>query len=293
MSGRNYERLGIEEFGAYLLNSGDLDPVYTTLVSLREEGTLNDMELKRWLVGYWSFYSCGIACFHSECLLPVAFWNYYRSAAKNIVPSPVGGRWPRGHERRHFRGKAAENSFNDLYSKYRDNPADMVDFIIGPPDEERTMTAISKRVQTHVGFGPWIGFKVADMIDRVLDIRVSFSNAEVFMFKDPEKAAWMLWDQRVAGKYPPKTKFKRVVVMNQITSYLENYFRNHAAPPFGDRPVNIQEVETILCKWKSHQNGHYPLNNDIDDITKGTEPWAKVSQKAKRFLEVLSAKTAQ
>jgi len=285
---RNYRRLEIEEFGAHLLSSGDLDPVYTTLVRLWEEGTLSARELYQWLVGYWSFYSCGTACYLSEMALAVDFWKVYHESVVNETAPPIGGRWPRGHERRHFRGKAALKSEADLYSKYNDDPTRMVAWVMSFPDEERTMTNISKRVQTHVGFGPWIGFKVADMVDRVLGVPVSFSNAEVFMFKDPEKAAWMLWNQRMADKYPPNSVFKREKVLGSVSEYLINHFSTVLAPPFEDRPVNIQEVETILCKWKSHRNGHYPLNNDIEDITKGTEPWAKVSPKAERFLEVLN-----
>ena len=43
----------------------------------------------------------------------------------------------------------------------------------------------------------------------------------------------------------------------------------YQAPPQMDRPINIQEVETILCKWKSHLNGHYPTGNDIAEVRHG------------------------
>lgn len=48
--------------------------------------------------------------------------------------------------------------------------------------------------------------------------------------------------------------------------------------------MNIQEVETVLCKWKSHMNGHYPLWNDIREINGGLEPWAGRCSAARAFL---------
>jgi hypothetical protein len=41
------------------------------------------------------------------------------------------------------------------------------------------------------------------------------------------------------------------------------------APPRFERRINIQEIETILCKWKSHINGHYFVGKDIQEIRHG------------------------
>jgi hypothetical protein len=47
------------------------------------------------------------------------------------------------------------------------------------------------------------------------------------------------------------------------------------APPRYERPINIQEVETILCKWKSHLSGHYELGKDIIEVRHGLLRYAK------------------
>ena len=54
-----------------------------------------------------------------------------------------------------------------------------------------------------------------------------------------------------------------------------------------ERPVGLQEVETILCKWKSHMNGHYPLNNDIMEIRHGLKDWLPVSALARAFYDAM------
>ena len=147
---------------------------------------------------------------------------------------------------------------------------------------------MSKKVQQAVGFGPWIAFKVADMMERVLGCPISFDETEVMMYSEPKKAAWMLWNERMAPKYPPNTKFKEDAVLKSVVENLTIHFSKfnlHLAPPRYERPVNIQEIETILCKWKSHKNGHYPLNNDIHEIRDGLGQWVGRSRVARILLK--------
>jgi len=211
------------------------------------------------------------------------YWRWMNVASDNTEATPLGGRWPRGHERRHFRGAISKSSLYDLQVRYANHPEDMVVRIAEEAGERLTLKVITERVQEHRGFGPWIGFKIADMIDRVLAIPIDFDQAAVFMFKDPERAAMMLWEQRVMSMYPPSAKIKREAVLKGVAKYLTDHFKNNLAPPRGDRPVNIQEVETILCKWKSHMNGHYPLYNDIREINTGIQPWTGICDAARTF----------
>ncbi len=43
---------------------------------------------------------------------------------------------------------------------------------------------------------------------------------------------------------------------------------NSLAPPHYDRNVNIQEIETICCKYKAHTKGHYAIGHDWEAIAK-------------------------
>ncbi|APL99388.1 hypothetical protein [Bordetella phage CN1] len=276
--------MAIEDFGRQLIQSGDLDPIYTALVAAERSGDFDVPQLCRWMVAYWCYYNAGVASFMSEKTGP-DFWNWMMVAAINEQETPVGGRWARGHERRHFRAKNATESVAALCDRYRDNPENMVLYIGARWDEGDRLPfkVVSARAQEHRGFGPWIGFKCADMIDRVMEVPVDFDQAAVFMFKDPEKAAMMLWEQREAHKYPEGAKPKREAILSGVTEYLIKQFADLTAPPLGDRPINIQEVETVLCKWKSHMNGHYPLYNDIREINEGLKPWVNFSPAAAKF----------
>lgn len=288
---RNYERLPIERFGRHLLLSGDLDPIYVALSRL----DLGREQLCRWLVAYWCYYHAGVASFLSE-FSGREFWSYMACAARNQEdqPTPFGARWPRGHERRHFRGANGVNSVEDLSRRYA-TAEDMVNYVTGlrePDSVALPFGAVTARAQAHVGFGPWIGFKIADMLDRVLGIPVDFSTDDVFMFKDPEQAALKLWNQRLG--YPDTARPKdKAVAIKTVVDYLKQEFHSFRAPPALDRPVGLQEVETVLCKWKSHMNGHYPLWNDVHEIGEGLTPWFSCCETARKFSDAMPAYNAE
>lgn len=283
--GRSYPRLNIIEFGQHLLDTNDLDPIY---VALTEVGWPDD-KIQRWLVAYWCYYNAGVASYMCS-FKGEEFWHRMMVAAKNEQPTPLGTRWARGSERRHFRGQQATKAVTELIEKYQDAPEAMAAYCTFWGTKENVeFTDVTNRIQGHRGFGPWIGFKVADMADRVAGTPVNFSEAAVFMFKDPVQAALRLWREhtKVPESAKPKNKQQEQRIIHQVLEYLENNLGDRLAPPSYERKLNLQEYETILCKWKSHMNGHYPLNNDIVEIREGLEDWISHSKEAAEFLSAM------
>ncbi len=278
MSKRDYPRLPIEEFGRHLIASGDLDPVYIAL----PKAIPDTDQGYRWLISYWCFYHCGAASYMSE-QEGNNFWNIMMTAAKNELPTPDGGRWPRGHERRHARGGQGVRMVADLRAKYGSHPEQMVSGLVGACEGGVLFSDVARKVRTHVLFGPWISFKVGDMLERVLGCPVNFDDADVFMFKDPVKAALMLWRTKLNLPETARPKYQGVAI-REIVGYLEKEFNDLFAPPGRDRGIQLQEVETVLCKWKSHMNGHYPLNNDIDEINEGLVDWGETAKTFHHFM---------
>lgn len=277
MSIRTYPRLGVIKFGRHLLESEDLDPIYVALYKLQ----LDYEQLCRWLLAYWCFYHAGASSYLSE-FTGNDYWNRMHIAAANADPSPSGGRWPRGHERRHFRGDAATKSIEQLRKCYF-RPSKMIEFITNPPKESWVLplATVLDRVGEHHLFGPWIGFKIADMLERVLDVKIDFDMGHVFMFKDPMTSARRLYEKRWGDLASDD------FMANKVTHWLTEEFSSYQAPPKYDRPINIQEVETCLCKHKAHINGYYPLYHDILEIKQGLENWIPYSETAKAFEKVM------
>lgn len=79
--------------------------------------------------------------------------------------------------------------------------------------------------------------------------------------------------------------------VKEVVKHLGQALARFKAPPFNDRPLNFQEFETILCKWKSHQNGHYPIGKDIEEISHTLDQWKEVSPTAGRLLTALKENT--
>jgi hypothetical protein len=271
------QTLPIEAFGRSLITSGDLDPVYIALHGMNLDNQWSDSgQLKRWLLAYWCYYDCGVSCYLSE-FKGDDYWRMMMVAAENKSPPTVGKRWPRGKERRHFRGDASVVGVNALTTRYHETgPEGFVDYCA----KGKTLQEVTKLVKEHQQFGPWIAFKVADMLERVMSLRISFDSAAVLMFKDPTKAALMAYEVW----HPEDKTTPQETRLWAVAQQLGNTFRDLGAPPRYDRCINIQEVETVLCKWKSHCHGHYPVGLDTHEVREGAALWAPVSKTAGHFL---------
>jgi hypothetical protein len=175
-------------------------------------------------------------------------------------------------ERRYFWGRQAENAIRGLMDA--GEPERIVDHMCYHDD----FWGVFKTVKSYTGFGPWMGFKVADMAERVLEIPVDFSTCTLGIYKDPRAgAAFILTGDR----YQEITDDQLADVCYDIERH---FCVNYDAPPAYDRPVNIQEVETILCKYKAHCYGAYPLGNDIVHVREGMKDWGDLAEELAQYL---------
>jgi hypothetical protein len=257
----------IVAFGTELITSQDLDPIYTVL----HHGELPEDQTKRWLFAYWCFYHAGFASYASE-REGVCYWSTLGRAAQNVTESPLGGRWPRGTERRHFRGEKCVKAIEWFASREAEEWVDHSHTFPGPLHHKK----IIARVSTWPQFGPWIGFKVADMLERCLGIPVQFSDEITLIYKEPRKALDILAtsDESPYQHWDVKDIYYE---LSERFSYLD-------APPSLDRPCSHSEIETCLCKWKSHINGHYPLGKDSLELREALEGWGGTAEHLQQYV---------
>jgi hypothetical protein len=243
------------QFGQDLLNSCDLDPLYVMLATT----PMPPRTLGRFLLAYGMYYHAGVACKLAEAR---DFWQ----TAWNMIPTA-----PRGTERRHFRGKLAEKSIKSMWTM--GEPEAALSRIYPQPAAGLPMTfrGVFSGAQSLVGFGPWIAFKMADIGDRTGYAPLVFEGCELSIYDDPVKGAalWRYGDQDHSIRKPEVGE-----VCEEIRLAVG---RDRPAPPLYDRPINIQEVETILCKFKSHTNGHYPMGKDTKEIVHGLAGWGPLA----------------
>jgi hypothetical protein len=228
-----------QQFGTALLDQLDLDPVYVMLHTAQLEESL----LQEWLLAYTMFYDCGTA---SRIAAAPDFWAACLQAYTE--------KWPRGAERRHFRGQQCLDSIRDLLF-FNADPAEIVKYWSVP----RTFSGVAARVQQFVGYGPWIAWKVADMLERVMCVPIDFSSASLAMYQEPVRGASLILYGEIRDKLTEAE-------LQQAVDRVLGYFYAYKAPPRFDRPLNIAECETLFCKYKSHVNGHYVVPKDSLEI---------------------------
>jgi hypothetical protein len=163
----------IRDFADGLIRTEDLDPVYPTLV----RANLSEQQLHRWLMAYFCYYHMGVASYISE-FDGDAYWSRMAEASANETLSPKGGRWPRSSERRHFRGEKCVKAIRYFTAR---EPSYWVNSLLGLKTHEQVMY----RVQAWPQFGPWIAFKVADMLEVVCGAPITFSRDIPLIYKEP------------------------------------------------------------------------------------------------------------
>lgn len=266
------EVLGVVEFGRRLIESGDLDPVYIALAGC----ALPRPQLSRWLLAYWSFYHPGVASALSE-RQGASFWA-------GMVEADVG-RWPRGRERRHFRGANSAKAIAWMASTFL-RPESAIEFLTAAPyrpgrPRSLPFAELSARIQAWPAFGPWIAFKAGDMIERLGVADVRFDGADVALYDEPAAGARLAAPE--LGVEP-----RLAAVCMELAAALSPLL----APPRYDRPVGLQEVETVLCKWKAHRAGRYPVGLDTRELLHALETSGRWGETADRFRAALPGEVA-
>jgi hypothetical protein len=255
------------EFGEKLLKTEDLDPVYVALYKAR----LPKDQLYRLLLAYFCFYHLGVSARLSE-EEGETFWDVMEIAARNKLCDPyeidsdlpLGSKWPRGAERRHFRGEKCVGAV--VYFRRLGAP-ELVVKQLSTSKRALSLREVINQVESFPMFGPWIAFKVADMLERVVGVPIEFPNDITLLYKEPRAALDML-----------------TISSDAANELLLMHFATIKAPPSYNRFCNIQEVETILCKWKSSVGGHYYVGKDTHEIRQGLKGWGTTADKLSKYL---------
>ncbi len=255
------EKMSIYEFGKQLLDLNDLDPLYIAI----HEAQLEPETLHRFLLAFWCFYNAGTASWITG--LPSKYEDAYWTRMETAAGSKL---YPRCHERRHFRGENARKSVAFLKEK----GIKELFYPLVNREEKKLSTDVAdvmQYVKTWYGFGPWIAFKVADMVERLGLSKVEFDKGSMFLFDSPQEGAELLWSIEHPGE--EETKGIGTWAVNRILEELGDY----DAPPRYERKINAQECETVLCKWKSSMGGHYELGEDVVGLREGLLKFSKTN----------------
>lgn len=255
------------EFGRDLIATQDLDPVYTAI----HGAELGSKPRAGLFVAYTCLYHLGAAATLALCS---DLWQGLHEAALN-----EGLYWPRGSERRHWRGANALKTVEYLQA-WGASPEQVVQYwgTCKPAFNE-----VAQRVREIPAYGPWIAFKVADMLERVMGYEVDFSNCTLGIYDEPRRSAALI----LTGDSEAKISDEELTT---VVKELLKGLGKVKAPPSFNRIINVAEAETVLCKYKSHVNGHYPLGKDTREVLHGLadKKWSnKITTKMIKVVEAL------
>ena len=108
------------------------------------------------------------------------------------------------------------------------------------------------------------------MLERVWALDVDFSDCQLDIYSEPRKGAALY----LYGS--PDVPIAAAQLMKVVSRIIDCIAAK--APPALDRTINIQEAETILCKWKSHCNDHYAIGKDIREVRHGLHGWGDLAE---------------
>lgn len=244
-----YTKLDLIPFGHSLLDTLDLDPIYCMMYDSHLDTKLQ----YKLILAYILFYHAGVASKIAEAK------DFYRTANQAQQE-----KWPRGRERRHFRGQASQNVL-DWFRAAFPNPEKAIEGLLG----SKTFPQIYKRMDNWPLFGLWARFKTADLVDRVIGNPIKMDIADLQLYESPVEAA---------------KEWRPNWTLRQVVEYVIDQYKDRLAPPRFDRPIGIFEAETCLCKGASHWHGHYPVGSDTHEINEHLVGWGDLAQELKRHL---------
>jgi len=240
------------QFGRDMIVTQDLDPLYVGVYGAK----LERPQLAAFLMTYWMFYNAGFSAMSADAYANAGGTGYWSMIKHGVI----GTNARRGAERRHFRGEVAHRAVDSLADWYPD-PVEAVEYLTervqhGATSSPARFRDVMARAQKWPLFGPWIGFKVADMLDRCGYCAVDEEGCDLAMYSTPVKGAQMYAE--LAGH--PGADIQYAI------SELNSAYVGLTAPPAHDRPIGIYEIETVLCKTKSAANGYYHIGKDTVEI---------------------------
>ena len=214
-----------QHFAEKLFNIEDADPGYMLL----GRAPIPLEQKQRFMVAWCAYYNPGIAAAASE-YTGAAFWAYLGKVYL----------WAkRASERRHFRGDAGRNALKSWQAMFP-KPESMVIYMQG-----KTYLDVRERAKNVALIGDYFVWKFADVQERVFRVPCEFGEkAAELSPKVPQQGAKLI---------NPKSTVR--YTYGQIAYYLNHL--GMRAPPWNDRPMNMQEAETVCCVYKQYRNGKW------------------------------------
>lgn len=235
----------------------DLDPFYTAIHRAKTPVRTR----LRLTFAQASFDHAGISC---EVAESDDFWEAMRTAIRGKT---------RGGSRRYFRGPAAFAAVDHFEKTFT-----TVENLMSHVCSCKTLAEVEKFADKRLPqFGKWASFKLADMTERVCGSFISFEHADIMSSKQVQKGA-------------EKAAASLEIDVGELMGLLDDQTWATLASPRFDRPLNVQEYETLLCNYSHEGDREHIPGHDVENIRRELEGYGKL---AARLIKHLPERNAE
>lgn len=228
-----------------MVEVNEMDPVYPVL---KEIGRLLDLDEEQlnWLIHvYVAYYDMGSAlrCFESN-------------PEPRVPQTPILGLFC-ATERRGHRDQYRFRSHFESVVSIAENNGGLARWIKRylTADPEGSWKQICLALETIHGNGRWAAYKIAEMLQKVIDLPIQAPDMGHANSTGPRDGLAYLYDD-----LPEGNRADDIAKLDSISGDLIKRMSDKGLA------VKIEEVETALCGLKSLINGHYYIGADIDKM---------------------------
>lgn len=233
------------KFAKNLIASEDIDPLYPVLKHLQKD---LDPEQKLWhsfLYVAWYNLPSATAAF-TEYSLP------NKQLLKHIDP-----KWPTGIERRNNRGGKVVghiDSYLKIIEVTKSQKKWYWEGLSRDKEPEDNWRILNERIQTLHGNGRWAAYKFCEVLRKVNNLPIQAPDMGHQFSSGPREGLAMLF-----GEIPGQTS----EVIDQLNAQGDVLIEKLQKLGLD---VGQEEVETVLCNFKSLMKGKYYTGHDIDEL---------------------------
>jgi len=236
------------KFSHKMLETKDIDPVYPVLQELNKGLMMDEQEF--WLSFlYVAWYN-----------LPVGLTAYTKCPEPDLRILPkIDWSWPTGIERRANRGGKVVfhiESYLKTVAEYGDQYVFYtkdLDFS-KQADPEQNWRIINTRLQTLHLNGRWAAYKHCEILRRVHGLPILAPDMGNAFSSGPRQGLALFYGE-VEGNSPAA-----IELLDEQALDLQARMAKWGVE------VDIEELETLMCNWKSLVNGKYYIGHDIDEL---------------------------
>lgn len=237
-------KMSCEQFAKEIVTSQDLDPDYYFLSQVFKKLNLSDEERARWIVLKTVVYN---SCSEAEIFFSLRSFEDVEYGAER---------------RKH---KRYAQRFYDSFKNHAIGRSASVARFFKHLNTDATYSL--QALQKIDGVGPWASWKCLDLCERVLDIPINFTTVDFRVaYEYPLKGILMLSDITEDVKLLQSDLIYQKCLNSAVIQI--GKARELMAPPSRNRRLNLQEYETIFCKYHSYLHGHYEPGEDLARLRK-------------------------